>query len=292
MIRALFQDSRKDLLEAVVYINEIHGEVRSKCNFCGKSFSSEAPLSKHISNYHEGNYSCKYNNLGYKCSYSFKNSILLEAHIFKEHESNHHKSTTNNVEKIFKLKKPVAKVIEIGTNITLEKTKIKTNTGAEKRFLLKEAEKAIEIADNTDLENNKLKTSNNSENFRCSICKSNARFSRDLPDDKALELHNIVYHGELDSKDPTNKIICPFCKNFEKKDQKTSYAKLQISEHIKSEHYGKKKNMFKQREKVIEIADNNTENTIVRDKAPCTNVIVIAYDSYSIVRNKCRPYVY
>ena len=238
MIRALFQDSRKDLLEAVVYINEIHGEVRSKCNFCGKSFSSEAPLSKHISNYHEGNYSCKYNNLGYNCSYSFKNSILLEAHIFKEHESNHYQKSTNNVEKIFKLKKPVAKVIEIGTNITLEKTKIKTNTGAEKRFLLKEAEKLIEIADNTALENNKLKTSNNSENFRCSICKSNARFSRDLPDDKALELHNIVYHGEVDSKDPTNRIICPFCK--------ISYAKSQISEHIKSEHYGKKNYMCEQ----------------------------------------------
>ena len=76
------------------------------------------------------------------------------------------------------------------------------------------------------------------EIFRCSICKSNARFARDLPDDKALELHNIVYHGELDSKDPTNRVICPFCK--------TSYAKSQISEHIKSEHYGKKNYMCEQ----------------------------------------------
>ena len=117
------------------------------------------------------------------------------------------------------------------------------------------------------------------EIFRCSICKSNARFARDLPDDKALgenqilisqvvqfhkifvtiwfpkaastrssitpiiffsilELHNIVYHGEVDSKDPTNRIICPFCK--------ISYAKSQISEHIKSEHYGKKNYMCEQ----------------------------------------------
>ena len=76
------------------------------------------------------------------------------------------------------------------------------------------------------------------EVFRCSICKSNARFARDLPDDKALELHNIVYHGELDSKDPTNRVICPFCK--------ISYAKSQISEHIKSEHYGKKNFMCEQ----------------------------------------------
>ena len=53
-----------------------------------------------------------------------------------------------------------------------------------------------------------------------------------------LELHNIVYHGEVDSKDPTNRIICPFCK--------ISYAKSQISEHIKSEHYGKKNYMCEQ----------------------------------------------
>ena len=107
--------------------------------------------------------------MGYKCSYSFKNSVLLEAHIFKEHESNHWQSTNTNVEKINifkKLKKPVTeKVIEIGSNtsITLEKPKMKTNSnnnGVVKKRLWEAEKEAMEIAENKRMKNS---TTNDSE---------------------------------------------------------------------------------------------------------------------------------
>ena len=135
---------------------EIH-EGASKCNFCDKFFSSEAPLSKHISNFHEGNYSCKYNNLGYKCSYSFKNSVLLEAHIFKEHESNHRKYTN-----VFELKKPVAKkVIDIGSNTSITSEKPKLNADGVKKRLWEAEKAAMEIA--SENKRMKISTANNSQ---------------------------------------------------------------------------------------------------------------------------------
>ena len=98
-----------------------------------------------------------------------------------------------------------------------------------------------------------------------------------------LELHNIVYHGEVDSKDPTNRIICPFCK--------ISYAKSQISEHIKSEHYGKKNYMCEQCPKTFRtksLLEKHIELRHLKSKIyeckECDNLKFQSYTSYQTHR--------
>ena len=75
--------------------NLILEEAKYKCDSCEKTFPREKALSKHFENFHEGPNPCQF------CNYSFKHSVLLEAHIIKVHE----KDQESNMEQIFYMKK-------------------------------------------------------------------------------------------------------------------------------------------------------------------------------------------
>ena len=78
--------------------NLIHQDVKYKCESCFRL--KKRALSKHIENFHAGPHSCQF------CSYSFKHSVLLEAHLIKVHEKN----KKSSVEQIFKMEKTSAQV--------------------------------------------------------------------------------------------------------------------------------------------------------------------------------------
>ena len=81
--------------------NLILEEAKYKCDSCEKTFPREKALSKHFENFHEGPNPCQF------CNYSFKHSVLLEAHIIKVHE----KDQESNMEQIFYMKKKSSQVM-------------------------------------------------------------------------------------------------------------------------------------------------------------------------------------
>ena len=55
--------------------------VSCKCILCGKIFDDKIALKRHTFNFHEGRYSCDI------CNYCFKNPVLLNVHVLKDHKT-------------------------------------------------------------------------------------------------------------------------------------------------------------------------------------------------------------
>ena len=60
--------------------NDLNYDESCKCILCSKIFDDKIALKRHTSNFHEGRYKCDI------CNYCFKNPVLLNVHVLKNHK--------------------------------------------------------------------------------------------------------------------------------------------------------------------------------------------------------------
>ena len=72
------------------------------------------------------------------------------------------------------------------------------------------------------------------ETFFCKICPNRhkfANFATDLPKDQAMQIHNMIHHGQTDPENP-NKVLCTLCTK-----KKLFVIKRRIKAHVITVHY-------------------------------------------------------
>ena len=72
------------------------------------------------------------------------------------------------------------------------------------------------------------------ETFFCKICPNRhkfANFATDLPKDQAMQIHNMIHHGQTDPENP-NKVLCTLCTK-----KKLFVIKKRIKAHVITVHY-------------------------------------------------------